>query len=392
MKKILKGSFICFPFLYFYEPTYIGMLGIKRTFIALGLEAMIYANYKINGFNDDTHDYCGKKLSSIIKINRGSSIKLGQNLALHHHVLPFSFVKHMEQFCQENPCSTFKEVKKLFKKETGKDIFEVFEYFDEKPVATGSIAQVHKAKFIDGNTVAVKIQHSQIINQTKGDVWVVKVSCDLAEYFFPDCKLKWIYKDFQRNMFEEVDFKKEVENMLKATVLFKKDKRIVVPKPYKNLCTDRIIVMSYEEGSSICDVNYRKKNQISVKEISNILNDVFNKQIFEYGFVHADPHQGNLFVRKEKINGIPRLRLVLLDFGLFINLDADFQRSYSKLWRGIFTQDKSTIAQACKELGVKEYEVFISMITGRDFKEVMNKDDISNMEKRLKIKKGKIFI
>lgn len=327
-----------------------------------------------------------------MRYNKGPAIKLGQNLAQHHHVLPETFVKHMEPFCQENPTTTFKQVKKMFKKELGKDIFDVFEYFEETPIAVGSIAQVHKAKIIDGPYVAVKVQHPKIVYQTKGDIFVVKLSCNLAEYFFKGVKLQWIYKDFKKNMLQEVDFNKEVENMNRARELFKKEKSIVVPRVIKHLCASRILTMSFEEGKSICDVNYRLKNKIKVSEISNLLNMAFNKQIFEYGFVHADPHQGNLFIRKEIINNRPQLKLVLLDFGLFIELDKEFTKNYSQLWRGIFNQDASMIEDACKALGVTKPKVFTSMVTGRDYKDVMNTDHWGDTEKRLMMKKGKYFI
>lgn len=340
------------------------------------------------GFNDESHDFCGKTLAKLININKGPAVKLGQNLALHHHVLPESFIKHMEQFCQENSATSFKEVQKLFKKDTGKDIFDVFEYFEEDPIAVGSIAQVHRAKFHEGDYVAVKIQHPNIIYQTKGDVNIVKQSCALAEYFFEGTKLNWIHKEFEKNMNQEISFKNEVRNIKKAKMLFRKDRNIVIPKVYESFSSERVLVMSFEEGKSICDVRYRKANNIKVEEISKLLNNVFYKQIFEFGFVHADPHHGNLFIRKEG----HRLKLVLLDFGLFIELDDKFMRDYANLWRGVLTQNSKAIEKACVELGVINSKVFISMITGKSYSEVMNKNDFNDTQKRLLIRKGKKII
>lgn len=302
----------------------------------------------------------------------------------------------MEKFCNENPYTDFKSVKKLIKKELKKDMFDVFEYFEENPVAVGSIAQVHKAKLKSGEFVAVKVQHPQIINQTKGDIFVVSMSCWLGEWAFPDCKLQWINKDFKNNMLKEIDFEIEYNNIKKAQRLFSKEKNIIVPKVYKEYSSKRILTMSFEEGKSICDVKFRKENNIKVSEISNLLNHVFNKQIFKYGFVHADPHQGNLFIRKEynnsqmnnkKYKEKPVLKLILLDFGLFVDLDKKFITDYTNLWRGIFIQDFSIIEKACIELGVKEHKVFTSMITGKEFDDVMNKHN-KDPDERLRIKKG----
>ena len=86
--------------------------------------------------------------------------------------------------------------------------------------------------------------------------------------------------------------------------------------------------MSFEEGKSIIDIEHRKKYNIQAKEIANIMAQVFYRQIFEFGFVHSDPHQGNLFIRKEMVNGKYITRLVLLDHGLYSELDEDFIYNY----------------------------------------------------------------
>lgn len=126
--------------------------------------------------------------------------------------------------------------------------------------------------------------------------------------------------------------------------------------------------MSFEDGDSITSKAYLKKNKIKMSEISTLLSEVFNRQIFELGFVHADPHPGNLFVRKE--NG--KVKLVLLDHGLYRSLDKKFKYNYAKLWRGIFTQDKELLRESCENLGATKVELFISMLTNKNFDELMD--------------------
>jgi aarF domain-containing kinase len=296
----------------------------------------------------------------------------------------------MEPFCQENSSTSFKQVRKLFKEQIGKDIFDVFDYFEELPIASGSIAQVHKARL--ANTfeyVAVKVQHPKIITQTKGDFHVVRLSCNLGEYFFPGVKLSWIYNDFVQNMTQEVDFIKEAENIRKARKLFKSEKNVIIPRVYGSLSSNRILTMSFEQGKSVTDLEYLKKNKISPNVVSKMMNHFFNRQIFIYGFVHADPHQGNVFVRKElNEKGFPVLKLILLDFGLFMELNDNVKNSYSNLWRGIYLQNEKIIKDACDNLGVKEAEVFTSMVTGKAYKDLMNKQRKNDFDSRLKIKKG----
>jgi aarF domain-containing kinase len=96
---------------------------------------------------------------------------------------------------------------------------------------------------------------------------------------------------------------------------------------------DKVLVMSFEEGSSITNLEYLRKNNIDFKQVSTYLSDVFYKQIFEFGFVHSDPHPGNIFVRKEKENGKVTTKIILLDHGLYRDYDETFRYNYCNLWR-----------------------------------------------------------
>jgi aarF domain-containing kinase len=139
--------------------------------------------------------------------------------------------------------------------------------------------------------------------------------------------------------------------------------------------------MSFEEGKQITNMEHLKKNNIRLKEISNILSDVFNRQIFEFGFVHVDPHQGNLYVRKDNETG--QTKLVLLDHGLYKKLDYSFRYNYAQLWRGILTQNKDLIRESCLNLGVKKVELFMSILTSVKYDDIMNKDHRYVSRKRL---------
>lgn len=141
--------------------------------------------------------------------------------------------------------------------------------------------------------------------------------------------------------------------------------------------------MSFEEGKSIVDIENRKRNNIHVNEIANIMAQVFYRQIFEFGFVHSDPHQGNLFIRKEKVNGKLMTRLVLLDHGLYRELDKDFIFHYSLIWRGIIMQNSDSIKRGCKGLGVDKHELFVAVISNKHYQEIMKKEFKYDTKQRL---------
>jgi len=131
--------------------------------------------------------------------------------------------------------------------------------------------------------------------------------------------------------------------------------------------------MSFEEGKSITDLKYLKDNDIKLTYLSTELAHIFNKQIFEYGFVHADPHSANVFVRKE--NG--EVKIILLDHGLYRELPHDFRINYANFWKGIITQNVELLAKACRNLNVSEENIalYISVVTSKTYTNIMSKDN-----------------
>jgi aarF domain-containing kinase len=208
----------------------------------------------------------------------------------------------------------------------------------------------------------------------------------VAEMIFPDFKYKWLGKEFEINLPQEIDFHNEGRNADKLRNMLKNDERVVIPKIFWEYTTNKILVMSFEEGKPITNMNHIKQNNISIKTIAEILCDVFNRQIFEFGLVHSDPHPGNLFVRKEKVNGREITRLVLLDHGLYRDFDDDFRYNYSVLWRGIITQNIPLIKKSCANLGVTKVELFMSILTSNTYDEMMDKDHKYSTNRRLGVK------
>ena len=149
--------------------------------------------------------------------------------------------------------------------------------------------------------------------------------------------------------------------------------------------------LSFEEGKSIIDIDHRKKYNITTNEIANILAQSFYRQIFEFGFVHSDPHQGNLFIRKEYVNGKYMTRLVLLDHGLYSELDKDFIFNYSLLWRGIVTQNPELIKNGCLGLGVEKHELFVAVVSNKKYQDIMRKELRYETKKRLNPRSKKLF-
>lgn len=149
--------------------------------------------------------------------------------------------------------------------------------------------------------------------------------------------------------------------------------------------------MSYEVGKPITNMKYIKENKIEIKEIAHILCDIFNRQIFEFGFVHSDPHPGNLFIRKEKVGNKEMTRLVLLDHGLYRDLDEDFRYNYSSLWRGIITQNKDLLIKSCNGLGICKVELFMSILTSNTYDTLMDQNNKYSANRRMSLKSNILY-
>lgn len=282
---------------------------------------------------------------------------------------------------QNAPISDFDMVKGVVESELGQPISEFFSEFAEKPLASASLGQVHKAKLrATGETVVVKVQHGRLREQVPGDLNIVQIAVDIGCWLFPEFKYKWLAVAFKRDLPPELDYHKEARNAERCSEMFKSWSNVSVPKVYSEFTRERILVMSYEEGTPVTHVKKMQEQGINLRELSNLISEAFNHMIFREGFVHGDPHPGNLFARK-KADG--ELELVLLDHGIYTALSTECRLGYTKLWRGILTQDELLLKEASKELGAEGHELFTAMVTSRKFEDVMDKSKKQKLKARL---------
>ena len=264
---------------------------------------------------------------------------------------------------QHAPISTEAHIRSSIRRELGQDLEEIFSEFDLKPLKSGSIAQVHRATLKEnGQQVAVKIQHSGLQEEVMLDIKIVEIMVGVGESLFSEFNFDWLVKDMRRNLPQELDFLIESANCEKMGDLLISEPKVNVPKIYSDLTTSKVLTMSFEQGYAITDRARMEADGISVNDVAKELSSVFSRSIFEFGFVHADPHPGNIFVRKHKSKGF---ELILLDHGIYRPLEPKIVDAYAELWNGIFLQDKTIIAQATVKMGLdqRDYKIFTAMVT-----------------------------
>uniref|UniRef100_A0A3Q2XUC5 AarF domain-containing protein kinase 1 n=1 Tax=Hippocampus comes TaxID=109280 RepID=A0A3Q2XUC5_HIPCM len=243
---------------------------------------------------------------------------------------------------------------------------ELFAFFDETPQGAASLAQVHKAVLYDGRTVAVKVQHPKVQQQSSKDILVMEMLVRGVHWLFPDFAFMWLVEEAKKNMPLELNFLNEghnseiVSNKLAHLTFLK------VPLIHWDLSTKRVLTMEFADGGQVNDREYMKAHGINVNEISENLGKMYSEMIFIHGFVHCDPHPGNVLVRKCQKS--KKTEIILLDHGLYQVLQPDFRVNYCRLWQALIQQDMPGVERYSRKLGAGDlYPLFACVLTARSW-------------------------
>jgi len=294
----------------------------------------------------------------------------------------------MREMYEMAPTSPWEEVKRTLEHEIGQPIEDVFESLDQTPVSSASIAQVHIGRLKNGDKVAVKIQHEWLKEDLAIDIKLTETFVQVGQKLFTNFNYQWLVDDMKKSLPQELDFTIEKNNSEQMKKLFTWNPRIKVPDVYHDLSTSKVLVMEYVDGINVDDAKKLSQSGFSLDEVSSLLTDCFMRQIFEYGVVHADPHSGNVFIRKDRKG---RAQLVLLDHGLYKYLPRPIRQSYCRLWKGILKQDEDMIKHAVHEMGIDSvlYRLFAGMVTAKSWDSIMDAN-VKTVSERLHVKTDQI--
>jgi aarF domain-containing kinase len=360
-----------------------GAIGVVRLSRAAITVFEIGNHYKKNLYNCDldkkshhyqqkkseAHTFGAKQLLKLCCDNKGVYIKVGQHIGALDYLLPQEYVKTMRILHNSAPQSSFKDVLAVLEEDFKKNPYEIFESIEKEPLGTASLAQVHKAILKNGYPVAIKVQHRTVKTNSYIDIKTMSVLVKITSWIFPDFKFDWLVNETKKNIPKELDFNLEGKNAEKVKRLFSNYTWLHVPKIYWDFSSSRVLTMEYIDGGQVNDLKYYQDNKINPYEISNKLGCLYSHMIFISGFVHSDPHPGNIMIRKKS----NKLEIVLLDHGLYAELSNKFRWEYSKLWLAILNRDKLAMQKHCANLGVNDmYGLLACMVTGRTWNTIIN--------------------
>ena len=268
-------------------------------------------------------------------------IKLGQVLSTRPDLVPVDFVEELSKLQDEVPPSPFEEIGRIIQLELGAPPEELFEVFEKAPFASASIGQVHKARFADGEEVAVKVQHPGIRKTIEVDLEIMLHLATLMERHIEELSLHRpvkIVEEFAKTIEKEIDYSIEATNMERFAGNFLDDPTVYVPKVFRETTTERVLTMECVEGIKVSEIDQLKLSGLDTKAICARGADFFIKQVFNYGVFHADPHPGNIFV-------LPNNVICLLDFGMVGVVDRYTREEFVDLVDSVVSQDELRATQ-----------------------------------------------
>lgn len=276
----------------------------------------------------------------------GLLIKASQFIATRADLLPDEWVRTLSGLHDRVPPRPFPIIRARIERELKQPLEAIFSEFDERPLASASLAQVHRARLRDGRACAVKVQYPGIEGIVNTDLKNFAFVLRMLAFLEPDFDFRIIVREALKYVPMELDFEHEAQNCDTMRRNFASDPDVVVPEVYREYTTRRVLTMELVDGIKITDLDAMKRAEIDKQAVARKLLDIYCAQILRDGFFHADPHPGNIFVR-------PGPKLVLLDFGLAKDFPDSFRVGIVKLTFAILTKNRDAIVSAFQELAFR---------------------------------------
>jgi predicted unusual protein kinase regulating ubiquinone biosynthesis (AarF/ABC1/UbiB family) len=268
-----------------------------------------------------------KELAADLEKLGPTFIKLGQLLSTRADLLPTPYLEALTRLQDDIEPFPFEEVDRIVSGELGVRLSKAFADFDAQPLAAASLAQVHRAHMRDGRSVVVKVQRPDIRDQIVEDLEALE---QIAQFLDAHTELGKRYDfenmltDLRSSLLRELDFKIEVNSLITFAGNLREFDRLLIPNPVEDFCTSRVLTMEYIPGKKITDLSPLRLMEIDGPGLARELFRAYLKQILLDGFVHADPHPGNVLLTEDN-------QIALLDLGMVTRLLPGFRDNVLRL-------------------------------------------------------------
>jgi len=281
-------------------------------------------------------------------IELGSAfIKIGQLLSARPDLIPNTWIKELSKLQDQVPQFSFETVNEIIKDELGKTFSEIND-INTIPIGSASLAQVHKATLKNGKEVVFKVQRPNLKNLFIIDLNIMQqIAYVLQKNKNWSRGRNWveIAKECRKVLMKELDFNCEAQYAARFRQQFIDDENVEVPEVIWDLSSERVLCLSYLEGTKISDIEKLKSKNINLQKIAEIGAISYLKQLVNYGFFHADPHPGNLAVSNSG-------KLIFYDFGMMGNISNNLQTRLGSMVQAAALRDASTLVTQLQQAGL----------------------------------------
>ena len=275
-------------------------------------------------------------------------IKLAQAMSNRADLLPQALIDEFEKLQSNVPPFDVAVARQIIEEELGRPIADVFTEFDDVPLGSASIGQVHRARLLSGEEVVVKVQRPGVREKVRSDLALLHELVRLTAGFLQKQGLsnpQDIVDAFERSMSKELDYTAEARSMEQFRKLYEAYQTFYIPRPFRELSTARILVIEFVSGCKITDKAQLLAWDLNPATVAETGMDIYLTQIFEFGAFHADPHPGNVLVR-------PDGTIVLIDFGMVGRLSKQQKYAFAGVFIGMARQDARSMALNFRRLAL----------------------------------------
>ena len=334
-----------------------GRHGLQDFTARMGLEQFMPSTARDEGVEKLT---VPERLRMAMEALGPAFVKLGQLLSNRPDMVPEEFIEEFSKLQDKVEALPFEVIKVQVEKELGGKLTELFASFSHAPLASASIGQVHEATLHTGEEVVVKVQRPDIDKVIRADISILRFLATMMEKYLPETRVVspvQMVEEFFAVLSYELDFVVEANTTTKVAENFRDNKRVVIPRVYRRLSTQRVLTLQRLRGVKITDSAAVQAMGISPSALVDIGARAFFKMVMQDGLFHGDLHGGNLFAMRDAETGESQLGII--DFGIVGRLSNKARDTFSRLLLALVMEDYETLCYEYAEMG--------SVGTGIDF-------------------------
>jgi predicted unusual protein kinase regulating ubiquinone biosynthesis (AarF/ABC1/UbiB family) len=310
-----------------------------------GLDSVLEADDVAASDPDQAAD--AARLADDLEAMGPTFVKLGQLLSSRVDLVPPAYVEALSRLQDDVEPFDFEEAEEIIGRELGVRLSKVFPTFERKPMAAASLGQVHRATLRDGREVVVKVQRPGIRETVLEDMEVLGELAELVDAHSEVGRrfgLVELLGEFRRSLIDELDYRREADNLATLRALLEDHERIVVPEPYPDLSTGRVLTMEFVEGRKVTEIGPLGLLELDGAPLADELFAAYLRQVLVDGVFHADPHPGNVLLT-------PDHRLALIDVGMVARLAPAVRDKLVKLFLALADARPEEVTRAVRSLG-----------------------------------------